>query len=250
MSLNVVRAENPYEEGDIDNTDVVLQRCSRLDHPNYKEEHRNCINMQYAAIAKANGVDCVECLFDQPEAEGSKLVDALSVVAQPLAFLGASFMSSKNSYKINKAWADAYETGHKQCTSRYQSYLDYNTSIGANPILPTDAAMLNNTCNGNSYSGYAGYGGFMSNGFGGYYNPYLSQGYSSGFMNGYFGAGATGFYGQGVTNPFLLNNNGLNGIYGGGLGLNAGFNVNGSLNTSSSGIFNTSEITPAFNFGQ
>ena len=244
MSLGPTYAENPYEEGDTDHTDVVLARCSRLDHPNYKSEHRNCINMQYAAIAKANGVDCVECLFDQPEQQGSKLVEAIAVVAQPLAFLGASYMTSRNNYKSNKAWADAYETGHKQCTARFNSYLNYNTTVGANPILPPDAQALNNTCNNQGYGGYAGFGGYSSNGYGGFSNPYFSQGFSGGFMNGYFGAGATGYYGAGITNPFLLNNQAGNGMMGGGMGLNANFNMN------SSGIFNTTEITPAFNFGQ
>lgn len=219
----------------------VPEECKHLNHAQYVDELKACIRISLYKEAKEQGVDCVECLHDQAEEQTNSWVDALSVLAQPLAYLGASYISNKQNYKINQAWADAYESGHKECTSRYQSFLDYNSATGANPITIPEAAMLNMTCMGNGYNQYAGYGGYIQNGYGGYYNPLLSSGYSSGFLGGMYGGAATGYYGYPSFNGYYGMQTGPS--YYGSIGLN--MNVGSNLNTSGN-IFSTSQITDGF----
>lgn len=229
---------------------TVPKNCQHLNHGYSQVELKACIRIEQEKYAKDKGIDCIDCLYDQPQEENNNLVEALGVLAQPMAFLAASYMGNKYNYKSNKAWAEAYETGHKECTSRYNSFLDYNISTGANPITTENAALLNMTCNGNSYSAYAGYGGLYGNGYGGFGNPYLSSGWSSGFLGGYYGGGATGYYGMG--NNYGM---GLYNPYGYGSGLGGSFGLNfsyglGATAGSAGSIFQSTTIdNNAINFG-
>ncbi len=147
--------------------------CSNIEDSAYnKEEIRLCNRLNLVVQAKEAGVDCIDCLFQEQQTQKSNpWVEALGIVAQPLAYLGGMYLGARYSYKSNKVWANAYESGHKECTNRFNSYLDYNVQSGANPILAEDAAGLSATCNGSGMGPYAGYGGLDGNGFGEFGNP-------------------------------------------------------------------------------
>jgi hypothetical protein len=171
--------------------------CSGLNHPNFEEEYRACLRVKIAARAAEAGVDCVDCLFQQEEQQPAAWVQALSALAQPLAYLGSAYVVSKYQYKSQEAWAQAYANGFTQCTNRFNSYLNYTTEMGANPVTTDEAKSLMNTCNGNGYGGYAGFGGMVGNGYGGYTNPMIGAGYSGGFLGGMVGPNYGGMSGGG-----------------------------------------------------
>ncbi len=206
--------------------------CAGFNHPAYQDEYRACLRMNIASSAGDAGVDCVECLFKQEETGSNAWVQGLSAIAQPLAYLAATYTASKYANKTQEAWATAYASGFAECTNRFNSYLNYNTTVGANPISATDAMGMSAQCNGQGYGSYAGYGGLMGNSYGGYGNPFLSNGYSSGFMNG-----MGGIYPYG--NSSIYNN----GMMSGGIGIGAW----GSISTSGSSVY-SSGVTPAFGF--
>lgn len=221
--------------------------CEKLNHPAYKETHQACLKSKIAIAAASAGVDCVDCFVDKTKESTNQWLDALAVVAEPIAFFGASYMVSRQSHKIQKAWANAYEKGHKECTNRFNNYLDYATTTGSNPITTAEAQALNMSCNGYSYSAYSGYGGLTSGLYGGSYNPFLQSGFSGAYINGYYGGSQTGMYNMnymnGISsygNPFAsFYNPSLSGSAAMGLGVgSSGINVN------STGIFNSSSITP------
>lgn len=202
--------------------------CSGSNHPAYQDEYRACLRLELAERASDSGVDCVECLFQQEERQPAAWVQALSTLAGPLAYLGGAYVTAKYQYKSQEAWADAYAQGHQQCTSRFNSYLDYNTQMGANPITAPEASSLMN-CNGNSYGSYSGMNGMSGNSFGGFANPWGSAGYSQGFMGGMIGpnyggmnSGMNGFGGSNFYGG--MNNN----MYGGG-----GFGIYGNIGVGS-----------------
>lgn len=187
-------------------------------HPAYIDEYRACLKTQIAIEATKAGVDCVDCLFEQ-KSETSDLVQALGVLAQPLGYVAAVAISARYQHQTQAKWAEAYASGFEQCTNRFNSFLNYNTTIGANPITVPEAQALNSTCNGNGYGSYAGYGGLYNNGYGGFSNPFLSQGYSSGYLGVYGGPYALGsqsVYGNGMIAPGM------------GVGGYAGFNFSAS----------------------
>lgn len=78
--------------------------CSGMNHPAYQSEYQACLRLQIAGAAGEAGVDCVDCLFKQ-EKQSNPWVDALGIVAQPLAFLGATYLGAKYQYKSQQAWA-------------------------------------------------------------------------------------------------------------------------------------------------
>ena len=207
--------------------------CSGMNHPAYQNEYRSCIRAEIAISATDAGVDCIDCLFSQTE-KSNPWVEALGMVAQPLAFVGATYLGAKYAHKSQAAWAGAYETGQRECTNRFNSYLDYSVSTGANPVNTTDASGLS-TCNGMGMGGYAGYGGYSGNGYGGYGNPFQSAGYSSGYLGGMMGpyyGGATG----GINGQFGVGLGGslggaLGGMmgYGNGMGIGGGINIGGGI---------------------
>ena len=162
--------------------------CSKYNHPAHQEEYRKCLRLKITKSAADAGVDCFDCIFEPDSTGTNNFVEALETIAQPLAFLAATYAASKYQNKTQKAWADAYQTGYAECTNRFNSYLDYSTSVGANPISKVDANSMMGSCNGNSYGSYAGYGGQMSNGVGSYGNPFQMSGFSAGFMTGYGGS--------------------------------------------------------------
>lgn len=207
--------------------------CEGMNHPAYQDEYRACLRTNIAASAGEAGVDCIDCLF-QKESDSNSLVQALAVVAQPVAYLAATYVSAKYANKTQEAWANAYASGFTQCTNRFNSYLNYNTTVGANPLTASDAASLNASCNGYGYGSYAGYGGMTGNAFGGYGNPFLANGYSNGFLNAYGGS----YYPYGASSIYN------NGMMSGGVGISAW----GSIGTGTSSSLYQTGITPAFGF--
>lgn len=210
------------------------RNCEGMNHPAYQDEYRACLRLEIAESAGAAGVDCIDCIFQQKD-ERNGIVEALGVIAQPLAYLAGTYTVAKYQHETQKKWADAYASGFQECTNRFNSYLNYNTTIGANPLTASEANSLSMSCNGYGYGSYAGYGGLMSNGYGGYGNPFLSSGFSNGFMSGYGG----GYWGSSMYGTSGLYNTGM---YSGGIG------VSGYLGTSSSSSIYQNGVTTAFGF--
>lgn len=206
--------------------------CEKMDHPAYQDDYRTCLKVRSAIKAKEGGVDCVACMFEQETPQSSGVLEALSVAIQPAAYVLSQYYQANYQYKSQKAWADAYASGYTQCTNRYNTYVNYLTSSGANQMTTAENTALSATCNSQSLGGYAGYGGYMSNGYGGFYNPYQYMGYSTGFMTGYGGPYAN-YYGGSIYN---------NGMLSGGMGISGTLLGSGTLTTSSTGI------TSAFGF--
>jgi len=207
--------------------------CSGMNHPAYQDEYRACLRKNIAISASEAGVDCIDCLFEQNNGPATnQWVEALGVLAQPLAYLAGTYTVAKYQNQTQEAWAKAYSSGFTECTNRFNSYLNYNTSVGANPIGSTDAMAMSASCNGQGYGSYAGYGGLTGNSYGGYGNPFLSNGFSSGFMNG-----------MGGINPYGNSSIYNNGMTSGGIGIGAW----GSISTTGSGVYNTG-VTQAFGF--
>lgn len=203
--------------------------CENYNHPAYQEEYRQCLKLQIAKSAGDAGVDCIDCLFEQDTTGSKSFVEALGVIAQPLAFLAATYSAAKFQNKTQQVWADAYKTGYAECTNRFNSYLDYSTSIGANPMTNSNASLLS-SCNGNGYGAYAGYGGYTNNGYGGYGNPFQVGGYSTEFMSGY----------GGTSWPSINGSINSSGMYSASMGV-------GAYGTSSSAAYQ-SGITAGFSF--
>ena len=206
----------------------------------YAGESKEMCYKMVMASEYGGEIDCIECLmYEQPEQ--NKLAETLGVVAGPLAFLGASYFGAKYQYKGQQAWADAYESGHTACTTRFNSYLDYSTERGATPISAGDAESFASSCGAGGTlgigGGYAGYGGSYGNGYGGFGNSFASAGYSPGFMGGMmgpnfstgisggFGGGSIGF-GGGL--GLGLGMGAMNGLFGSGSGLSGG--ISGGIN--------------------
>lgn len=199
--------------------------CANINHPATQSEYRACLRMNIKTVASEQGVDCDTCFVDQNEKNSNSFVAALGAIAQPAAVLLATYTTVKSQNQIQERWAKAYESGHQECTNRYNAYLNYNTTIGANPITPAETAAGISSCNGYGYGAYAGYGGLTGNMFGGFGNPFLQHGFSSGYLSGYNGLYGTGSYGTGMISGSI------------GIG-NTG---------SSSSVYQTG-ITPAFGF--
>ncbi len=162
---------------------VSMDECSEI-RGGYENEYGLCVQM---ASLDGHNVDCVECIVDNQD-NANPWVDALSILAGPLALVGSTWLSSRYQHKTQKAWANAYMVGNQECTSRFNSFLNYSTERGANPILPQQAASM---CNGAGMMAgrYAGFNGYGGNGFGGFGNPWQGAGYSPGFINGMMGPG-------------------------------------------------------------
>ncbi|MBC7427286.1 MAG: hypothetical protein H7336_01660 [Bacteriovorax sp.] len=204
--------------------------CSGMNHPAFQDEYRACLRTNIAVSATAAGVDCVDCLYAQQATGTNSWVAGLSAIAQPLAYLAGQYTIASYQNKTQEAWAKAYSSSYTQCTNRFNSYLSYNTSVGANPIAAGDASTLMNSCNGNGYGSYAGYGGLTSDGVGGYGNPFQANGFSSGFMSGMGG-------------PYAF---GSNSLYGNGM-VSGGVGVGAYGTTGSSAVYQTG-VTAAFGF--
>jgi hypothetical protein len=192
--------------------------CAGVNHPAHQDEYKQCLRAQIAIKASQGGVDCYECIFPQEGPASSDLVEAISVAIQPATYLIANFATAYYANKTQEAAAKAYASGFTECTNRFNSFLNYNTTIGNNPVSFTDAN--NASCNGYGYGQYAGYNGSTSNGYGGYGNPFLSTGYTSGFMSGWGGPFTTGSISS-------INNNGMT---------SAAIGVSGTLTTSTTGV--------------
>lgn len=201
--------------------------CENINHPATQDEYKACLRSDIAKKAVENGVDCIDCIFEQKD-DSSSMIEALGILAQPLAYLAGTYVVNKYQHETQKKWADAYASGFEQCTNRFNSYLNYNTTIGANPISAAEANSFSASCNGYGYGSYAGYGGYMGNMYGGYSNPLLGAGYSSGFLSGYGG----GYWGS---------------TYNGGMGMYSGSIGIGTTSTSSSSVY-SSGISTAFGF--
>ncbi len=210
----------------------VDKDCEHVNHPAFQEDYRLCLRTNMAIKARAAGVDCYECITEQ-ESPANGVVQALSAVAQPLAYLAGTYYSSKFQHETQKKWADAYASGFQQCTNRFNAFLNYNTTIGANPITSSEANSMSMSCNGYGYGAYAGYGGMMGSQYGTFGNPFLANGYSTGFMSGFGG-------------PYM---NGAGSIYGNGM-MSGSIGISGYIGAaggSTSSLYSTG-ITPAFGF--
>lgn len=199
--------------------------CANINHPAYQDEYRACLRLNIKTAASAQGVDCDTCFEDVNEKSSNSFVAALGAIAQPAAVLLATYTTVKSQNQIQERWAKAFEAGNTECTNRYNSFLNYNTTIGANSITPAEAQSLN-TCNGYGYGGYAGYGGMTGNMYGGFGNPFLQNGFTSGYLSGFNGMYGAGTYGTGMIS--------------GSIGI-------GTAGTTSSSVYQ-SGITPAFGF--
>lgn len=205
--------------------------CDYVNHPAYQDEYRACLRLQIAESANHAGVDCIDCIFQQKD-ETNGFVQAIGVLAQPLAYLAGTYTVAKYQNATQERWAKAFEAGHTECTNRFNSYLNYNTTSGANPLTATDAnSML--LCNGYGYGSYAGYGGLMGNSYAGYGNPFLYNGFTSGFMSGYSG----GYWGSNLPG----------GLYGTGM-LSGSIGVSGNLGTNTASSIYGGGISTAFGF--
>jgi hypothetical protein len=194
--------------------------CAGINHPAHQDEYKQCLRAQIAIKLKENNVDCESCIYQQETPETNGWVQALSVAVQPAAYLLATYASARFQNKSQEAAAKAYASGFTECTNRFNSYLNYNTSIGGNNINASTAAQLSGTCNNYGYGQYAGYGGYTDNMYGGYSNPYQQNGFSAGFMSGWGGPFTTG------TTSSLYNNGMLSGSIG----------VAGTLTSTTSGV--------------
>lgn len=174
--------------------------CAGINHPAHQAEYKECLRAKILIKAKEGNVDCAECIFPQEGPASSDLVEAISVAVQPATYLITNFAAAYYGNKVQESAAKAYASGFSACTNNFNSFLNYNTSIGNNPVSFNDAT--NASCNGHSYGQYAGYGGLTNNGYGGYGNPFLSTGATSGFMSGWGGSFTTGTISS-------LNNNGM-----------------------------------------
>ncbi|AUN97864.1 hypothetical protein DOM21_11970 [Bacteriovorax stolpii] len=208
--------------------------CEGMNHPAYQDEYRACLRLQIAESAGEAGVDCIDCIFQQKD-ESNGIVEALGVIAQPLAYLAGTYTVAKYQHETQKKWAEAYASGFTECTNRYNSYLNYNTTIGANPITASEANAFSSACNGYGYGSYAGYGGMMSNGYGGYGNPFQSNGFSSGFMSGYGG----GYWGSSMYGMPSMYNTGM---------MSGSIGIGGYLGTTSSSSIYQNGVSTAFGF--
>lgn len=201
------------------------EECKGMNHPAHQDEYNTCLRSKMAIAAKEAGFDCEDCMNTETNKGPNGLVAFAGAIAQPLAVLAGAYTVAKFENDTQKKWAKAYESGYTECTTRFNSYLSYLTSVGANPMGTTEAKSMANSCNGNSYGSYAGLNGLTGNAYGGYGNPFTSTGFSSGFMSGYGGSFASG-------SSSIFNNGMLSGSIG----------VSGTLTTTTTGV------TPAFVF--
>ena len=94
-----------------------------------RQERQFCYRAYVAADA---GIDCIDCLMGMgyEQQQSNPWVDALSAITAPLAF-GSTYVGARFQYKGQRLGANAYERGHTECTSRFNSYLNYSIERGA-----------------------------------------------------------------------------------------------------------------------
>ncbi|MDO9182462.1 MAG: hypothetical protein Q7U04_08635, partial [Bacteriovorax sp.] len=203
--------------------DPLAQAASTLECSGYPpgSERSYCLNMQVSIAGAEAGVDCVNC--NEARQQETSWKDVAVAAMQPLAFFGASYFSSKYQYKTAEAYANSYASGQKECTNRFNSFLDYSSSLGANPVLIDQAQPGISSCNGSGMGQFAGYGGYSGNGYGGFGNPNQSAGYSSGFLGGMMGP----YYGSGYGAGVQIGGAGYG--QGGGFGMGLGMGLGNGL---------------------
>jgi hypothetical protein len=204
--------------------DVDLNECIGDDEYNY-------------IISGGYDHDCVNCRGGGGVGYRQHWLSGLAEFTGALAPWAASIVGSIQQRKMYESMQGTIRHGFDQCRLGRQGYLDYaagqqnayvnyNTQQQGPLILPGEYGdmtvspeMFNNlTCNGYSMGGFAGFGGMMGNGFGGFGNPWMSAGYSPGFMGGMMGPyGMMNPYG-GIGGGFGMGMPGMGGI-GGGIGI-------------------------------
>ena len=209
------------------------EECSGINANTHQDEWSFCVK---AVTASNYDIDCVECLMAQQEEESNPWVEALGIVAGPLAYFGSAYVGAKYAYKSQQAWADAYESGYESCNSQFNSALDYNVSSGSTSYTADELSTLMSSCNGSSLGTYSGYSGLLGTGYGSYGNPYLSAGYSSNFMSGMLGNYSSSGLGLTGSSLFGSSSYGLGSSYGlsSGLGLSGSLGLSGTLGLGSS----------------
>ena len=119
-----------------------LSRCENIDRVAYPRDWQFCMRAEAGggggggAGGSYSGYDCIDCEAARAPEGPSPWVEALGIVAGPLAMVGSVWLGSYYQNRTQEAWAGAYTRGHEECTSRYNSFLSYYESRGANPITP------------------------------------------------------------------------------------------------------------------
>ncbi len=175
-----------------------------------------------AKMTEDEGPDCANCK------EGWDFNEFVGIVAGPVASVVSTYLVTDAYRDTQTYWADQYQYGQDACSSRFDSYLDYNITRGANPIEADDATgFVSANCNGFPMGAYAGYNGMGSTGWGGGagMNGYLGAGYTGGMMGGMMGPNYGGMYSMnpGMSLGLMA---GL-GLLGGGGGIQGGLYING-----------------------
>lgn len=183
----------------------------------YESEKKLCYK-RYINSEFGDGGFCVECLPELPET--NPWAEVAKVAIPAVAMFGAAYYGAKFQSESQQAWANAYENGISSCYGAIDSFQAYTTESGANTILPKEQASMMSTCNGSSYSSYAGGLGLVGGLYGGVSGSgYINNGFSSGFLGGMVGPnyGYTGSMGMGMYG---------NGMYGNGMYGSANISLN------------------------
>ncbi|MBP5296624.1 MAG: hypothetical protein J6Y94_04750 [Bacteriovoracaceae bacterium] len=244
VALSLLAASNTWagRSPSVELDEDISSNCSSMIGT---DVYNFCLRAATINAFNAEGnVDCIECLLyaDEKTTETNPWVEALGVLAGPMASFGSnwvwaeSYKKSNQHYaeairKSNLAWADsyrdtneywsnAYMAGYRACENNFNAYLAYTKEMLADPVTAEQAEVLAQ-CNGQDLDLYTGYQGMYSAMGGMGMNPYMAAGYSPAFMSGMLGP-----YGLGM-NPYGLNSN----LYGGiGLpGIDGGVVINNPL---------------------
>jgi len=179
------------------------------------------------AFNAEGNIDCIECLLyaDTKTTETNPWLEALGVLAGPLASFGSNWVWAESTKKsnqhyaeairksniawaesyrdTNEYWAKAYTAGYEACQNNFNSYLAYTVDMAADPVTAEQAEVLAQ-CNGQDLSLYAGYQGMYGMGGGTGINPYQAAGYTNQLLAGLIGPyGLNGINGGVGINPYL-----------------------------------------------
>ncbi|MEK6623839.1 MAG: hypothetical protein AABY86_02655, partial [Bdellovibrionota bacterium] len=104
-----------------------LSRCENIDRVAYPRDWQFCMRAEAGggggggAGGSYSGYDCIDCEAARAPEGPSPWVEALGIVAGPLAMVGSVWLGSYYQNRTQEAWAGAYTRGHEECTSRYNS---------------------------------------------------------------------------------------------------------------------------------
>ena len=102
-----------------------LSRCENIDRVAYPRDWQICMRSEGGGGGGGGayaGYDCIDCEASKAPEGPSPWVEALGIVAGPLAMVGSAWIGSYYQNRTQEAWASAYTAGHQECTSRYNSF--------------------------------------------------------------------------------------------------------------------------------